>query len=227
MTISIKNIRSANLRAAVTASGISDAAFAEKHGMTRSYLSQLMLGTCAFGEKTATSLEKKLRLAPGHLSQQNPDDSLRTIDVWESLDDLPPGVFAMIPRVAIELSAGNGSIANRENDLPPLAFREDWIRRKNVTSRSNLRVCDVRGDSMEPYLEDGDTVLIDTGQQDIVDNEVYAIAYGNDLRIKRIAKRFDGGLFVRSDNPKYPEEIISPTDMEHVRVLGRKLWRGG
>jgi phage repressor protein C with HTH and peptisase S24 domain len=186
-----------------------------------------MQGTCSFGEKTATTLETKFKMVPGELSRADGQPKLNTIEVWEHPDDLPAGVFAMIPRIAIELAAGAGAISHGESDLPPLAFREEWIRRKHVTSRSNLRICEVRGESMEPYLEDRDVVLIDTGQQDVVDNEVYAIAYGDELRIKRLAKRFDGGLFVRSDNPKYPEEIITPADMEHVKILGKKLWRGG
>lgn len=226
MKTAIKDIRRANLRKLVTASGMEDAKFADKHGMTRSYLSQLMLGTCSFGEKTARTLEAKLRVPSGALDLAAPA-KLSTIETWEKPDDLPDGVFALVPRIGIELSAGPGVMDSSEQDLPPLAFRDDWVRSKNITSRSNLRVLEVRGDSMAPSLEDGDVVLVDIGQQDIVDNEVYAIAYGSDLRIKRIAKRFDGGLFVRSDNPKYPEEIITPPDMEHVRVLGKKLWRGG
>jgi phage repressor protein C with HTH and peptisase S24 domain len=80
---------------------------------------------------------------------------------------------------------------------------------------------------MEPYLQDGDTVLIDLGQTALIDNEIYAIRYGDELRIKRLAKRFDGGIFVRSDNTIYPVETVGPGDLEHVNVIGRMLWRGG
>ena len=226
MKTAIKDIRRTNLRRLVTASGIEDAKFADKHGMTRSYLSQLMLGTCSFGEKTARSLEGKLKVPPGTLDLPEPP-KLSTIEVWETPEDLPVGVFVIVPRVSIRLSADGNESHEEGRELPPLAFREDWIRSKKVTSRSNLRVCEMSDESMLPSLEMGDSVLIDIGQLDIVDNEVYAIAYGSELRIKRIAKRFDGGLFVRSDNPKYPEEIISPADMGHVRILGKKLWRGG
>lgn len=226
MKTDTKNIRRANLRRLVTASGMEDARFADKHEMSRSYLSQLMLGTCSFGEKTARTLEQKLRIPLGSLDLAE-QPKLNTIETWDIPSDLPSGVFVIVPRVSIRLPIGGTGPQEGEQELPPLAFREDWIKSKKVTSRSNLRVCEMQDESMTPSLEIGDSVLIDIGQQDIIDNEVYAIAYGDDLRIKRIAKRFDGGLFVRSDNPKYPEEVISSADMVHVKILGKKLWRGG
>jgi phage repressor protein C with HTH and peptisase S24 domain len=80
---------------------------------------------------------------------------------------------------------------------------------------------------MEPYLLDGDVVLIDLGQKDVEDGDVYALAYGDELRIKRLSRRFDGGLIIRSDNPRFPEETVAANDLQHVRVLGRHIWRGG
>ena len=80
---------------------------------------------------------------------------------------------------------------------------------------------------MEPYLEDGDVVLIDTGQKEVVDNAVYAIRYGDELRIKRLAKRFDGGLLIRSDNPRYAEEALNSSEAAMIDIIGKMLWRGG
>lgn len=152
---------------------------------------------------------------------------MKTVEVWDKPEDLPTGVFAIVSRVSVALSAGSGSFIEGEMDLPPLAFRDDWIRKKNVTSRSNLCICDVSGDSMYPYLEHGDAVLIDIGQQEVQDNEVYAIRYGDELRIKRLSKRFDGGLIIISDNKDYPTESISANEAQHITIIGRKLWRGG
>ena len=221
----LANIRRAQLRKWMDERGLNNTDLAARIGSGRAYVSLLFNPDRHFGEKAARSIEKKLFMPTGHLDANKP--SMAPVDTWENPEDLPEGVYALVPRVGIRLSAGNGLEAVDDSDLPPLAFRESWLKKKSVSSRNNLRVLEVDGPSMEPLLMDGDVVLIDLGQRDVVDQSVYAIAYGNELRIKRLSKRFDGGLIIRSDNQQYPEEVISPGDMEHVRVIGRMLWRGG
>lgn len=208
------------------ASKLKQAEFARRIGATPQYLSLMLKEGFRFGEKAARTFEEKMRLPKGSFDAKI-DEPINTVDVWDKPEDLPEGVFAIVPRISVSLSAGAGANQGEEMGLPPLAFRKDWLTRKNVTSKENLRICDVRGDSMEGYLQDGDTVLIDTGQTDIIDNQVYALEYGGDLRIKRLARRFDGGIFIRSDNPRYPEEIVTAKEVEMVRIIGRKIWRGG
>lgn len=81
---------------------------------------------------------------------------------------------------------------------------------------------------MEPSFRDRDVLLCDTGQTEIIDGEVYALDYGGELRVKRLRKRFDGGLIILSDNTaKHPPESLSAIDATHIKILGRVLWRGG
>lgn len=222
----IYETRRSNLRKTLEKSGLIKSEFARKTGISRAYLSQLLTEGFRFGERSARGIEQALRLQTGALDKSD-SETLAPVDVWDRPEDLPEGVYAIVPRIAVSLAAGTGSLVEEEMDLPPLAFREDWLRRKNVTTRGNLRVAEVKGDSMEGYLFDGDIVLIDTGQTDVIDNDVYAIRYGDDVRIKRLMKRFDGGILIKSDNTDYPLETIAPNDLEHVQVLGRMLWRGG
>ncbi len=123
------------------------------------------------------------------------------------------------------MSAGNGSLVDHEQPLPPLAFRRDWLQRKGVTSRSNLRVCSIKGRSMEPALMDGDVVLIDLGQNSVQDGEIYAVRYGDEIKIKRLFKTLDGGIKLHSDNPEFPDEVVRPTPA--FGIIGLKIWRGG
>lgn len=222
----IHELRRKNLLAQIEKSKLLKSEFARKVDVSRSYLSQLLTEGFRFGEKAARAMEQKLRLPDGVLDREE-GSPLAPVEVWERPEDLPEGVFAIVPRIAVSLSAGAGAASGEEMDLPPLAFREDWLRRKNVTSRKNLRVAEVKGDSMEDYLFDGDIVLIDTGQIDVVDREVYAILYGEELRIKRLSRRFDKGLIITSDNKRYPEESLTANEASHITILGRMLWRGG
>lgn len=199
---------------------------ATRTGKTRSYVSLLLSAGKSFGEKTARHFEKALFM-PELFLDAHEDARLAPIATWDKPEDLPAGVYAMVPRISIRLSAGNGIVSQEETELPPLAFRQDWLTRKNITSKKNLRICEVKGDSMESYLQDGDTVLIDVGQKSITDNDVYAIEHSGDIRIKRLSRTFNGGVRIRSDNPQYPEEVLSANDAEALNVVGRMVWRGG
>lgn len=199
---------------------------AKRTGFTRSYISGICTGVKPFGESVARNLEAKLHMKAGLLDAMD-DRGLGPVEIWSHPDELPRGVYAMVPRISIALSAGRGIAVDEEEMGPPLAFSEEWIRSKHISSRTNLRICKVSGDSMHPYLDDGDVVLIDLGQQSIVDNSVYCIRYGDELRIKRLCKRFDGGLRIISDNKSYPEEVLSPEQLQHIAVIGRQIWRAG
>lgn len=195
--------------------------------MSRAYLTGLANGKRQFGENAARMIESELRMPEGYLDQKE-DDRLEPIIVWSKPDDLPQGSHVLVPRVTVALSAGSGTLVSREDQLPPLAFTEEWIRSKNVTSRENLRVCKVSGDSMEPYLEDNDSVLIDMGQTTVHENKVYAIEYAGEVRVKRLSRSFNGGLRIKSDNARdYPEESLTPEQAEHLRILGKVIWRAG
>lgn len=220
-------IRRQNLKRMLDRSGLNATDFARKIGISRSYLSQMLGEGFRFGEKAARSFEEKLRLNPGAFDLAHTND-LTPVAVWDKPSDLPDNAYALVPRVAVTLSAGAGTgVTGDEEEMPPLAFRADWLKKKNVTHKSNLRTCDVRGDSMEPYLFDDDTILIDTGQSDIEDNQIYAIRYADDLRIKRLSRRFDGGLLIRSDNPKYADEPLTAKEAEQIHIIGKLIWRGG
>lgn len=223
----LAEIRRFNLREYMSAKTISNTDLAAKLGVGRAYVSNLFNPERFFGEKAARSIEEKLYLPNMFLDMIGSSSEGRPIESWSEPEDLPEGAFALVPRVAVELSAGAGTVASETVNLPPLAFRSDWLQKKQVSTRSNLRITQVRGDSMSEYLQDGDSVLIDLGQTDIMDGEIYAIRYGDDLRIKRLSRKFNGGLIISSDNKRYSDESVDPGDLDGVQVIGRLLWRGG
>lgn len=146
---------------------------------------------------------------------------------WESQNDLPPGQFVFIPRLEVELAAGDGQVVWEVSSKgEPQAFRLEWLQRKGLQSK-NLRCLYAHGDSMEPYIQDGDALLIDHSDTDVTDNQVYAIRYGDSLRVKRLFKRFDNSLRIVSDNREHPEEVVQGDDLNNIQILGKVVWRGG
>lgn len=152
----------------------------------------------------------------------------RQIVTWETPDDLPPDQYVLVERRRVKTSAGEGALVFEEEQGPPLAFATRWIKREQLQHR-NLVIVEATGDSMEPGIQDGDSLLVDLGQTDVVDGRVYVIRYRDELRVKRLFTRYDGALILRSDNhSKYPDEPIPPEHLDgQVEVIGRVVWRAG
>lgn len=137
-------------------------------------------------------------------------------------DPLPEDVV-LVPESRIEFSAGNGRIAIFEEveDAEPAIYRRSWLR-KHGLNPARLRRFPVSGDSQEPMLFHGDTVLVNLDETHIVDGKLYAIRYDNDLRIKYLYRKLDGTLILRSKNPAYPDEEVPPElANEHISIIGR------
>lgn len=79
---------------------------------------------------------------------------------------------------------------------------------------------------MEPRLQDGDVVGINTDDVRIREGKTYAIRHGNLLRVKVLLEQPDGGVVIRSLNrEEYQDECLSYQQRkEQLVVLGRVFW---
>lgn len=153
---------------------------------------------------------------------------LNPILAWEHPDDLPDGEFVFVPRLEVQLSAGHGrdQVEIQFMKAQPQAFRSDWIRRERLRP-AKLASMYAHGDSMEPSIWDGDSLVVDTSQTAVVDGRVYALWYDGGERVKRLYRLPGGGLRIKSDNSEYPAIDLGPESLEHVRVIGRVVHRAG
>lgn len=127
----------------------------------------------------------------------------------------------------IKLSAGNGRVVEwipRKSD-EPLLFRDAWFKQKRLYPE-NCKAMYVRGHSMDPVLNDWDTVIVDITDIDIIDGEIYALIYSNNFYIKQVV-RTGKGVQLISFNPDYEPIDIMNDDLEDLHIIGRKVWRGG
>jgi phage repressor protein C with HTH and peptisase S24 domain/DNA-binding XRE family transcriptional regulator len=156
--------------------------------------------------------------------------NLEPILAWEHPDDLPPGEFVMIPRLNVHLSGGNGHTqVEVEVDLVkdnPQAFRAEWITQQQLKP-NKLAAMRAKGDSMEPTIHSGDSLLVDTSQTEIVDGRVYALWYDGGERVKRLYRLPGGGLRIKSDNASFDPIELGADYPGHVRVIGRIVHRSG
>ena len=75
---------------------------------------------------------------------------------------------------------------------------------------------------MEPRVRDGDSLVVDYRAIDLVSGKVYVLSFQGEVYVKRIFKRPDGGLTIRSDNPDkalYPDMELNQSDVAHVQII--------
>ena len=129
--------------------------------------------------------------------------------------------FQQIPKVTARLSAGGGSFEVGSEIEGYYAFRKDWLLSKGNANRMVL--LDIFGNSMEPELKDGDTVLIDESQKDIIAGAVYAVGVEDTILVKRVEKH-PKKLVLRSDNTAYVPIFLEGAEADDVRIIGKVIW---
>ena len=141
--------------------------------------------------------------------------------------DLPTDRSVLIPRRRILLSAGSRELVLAA-ETPPLVVDPDWLRRIGL-SAEHAAVLYAQGDSMAPLIREGDVLLVDLSDRALHDGRIFAIRYAHELRVRRLFRRYDGWLILRTENrQRYPDETVPPLDHNvHIEIIGRVLWRGG
>jgi len=133
--------------------------------------------------------------------------------------------YIQVPRYEVAASAGGGSLVQSEQIVDHLTFKKDWLHQQLGLSPNQVAVISVMGDSMEPYLFDGDLIMIDTNIPRIENNAVYVLQVDGDLLVKRIQKKIDGTVIVKSDNEHYEPEVFRGEALSQLRVVGRLVRR--
>ncbi len=172
-----------------------------------------------------------LSTGKGPMRKKSPaelEESRRVI-AYDLQDELPEA-HVLIHEYRIDLSAGNGQIAYELEEAEPRVYSRHWFQRENINPL-HVRRFRVRGASMEPVLFDGDTVLVNLEENDpsrILDGKIYAIRYGEELRVKRLFRKLNGSLVLHSENPLYRvEEIPLEVASEHMTLIGRVRDKSG
>jgi phage repressor protein C with HTH and peptisase S24 domain len=135
--------------------------------------------------------------------------------------------YIRVPRYEVKASAGGGAIIHSEQIVDHLYFKTDWVKNVLGIPRDFLALISVQGDSMEPTLSNGDLILIDTRSSRVEDGAIYVVQYEDALLVKRLQKKYDGSVVIRSDNPLYEPEILHGENAMNLKIVGRVVWAGG
>jgi phage repressor protein C with HTH and peptisase S24 domain len=130
-------------------------------------------------------------------------------------------IFLQVPKIMARLSAGGGSFETEPEIKEFYSFRKDWLSKKGKAR--DMVLMDIFGNSMEPELKEGDTVLIDQSQKAVLAGAIYAVGLADTIVVKRLEKR-PKELVLLSENERYPMMRFRDEELDSVRIIGKVIW---
>ena len=134
--------------------------------------------------------------------------------------------FSMIRRMDLSVSAGIGLVPVDGGEREALAFSRSWLSKNGINADLAVLVR-VEGDSMAPGIPPNALVLVHLPEMTVEKEGIYAFSRGDSCYVKRLVptwqsdRRTPSALAILSDNSSYPPEVISGTDLNEIRIIGR------
>ncbi|MBA3756929.1 MAG: S24 family peptidase [Nitrosomonas sp.] len=84
-----------------------------------------------------------------------------------------------------------------------LVASSNLVQPKSLNVRNDcLALITIKYDSMEPTWQSDDLILIYVRRSHLENNSLYVLQLDNELVVKRIQRKMNGYLIVKSDNPR-------------------------
>ena len=141
--------------------------------------------------------------------------------------DMPEGIV-LIPEYEVHFHQYNNLPEYEEiTDCAPAYFRTSFFADRNINPTDCKRFV-IKDDSMYPLIKPGDRITVDCSQAEhILNNQVYALIYDNNLIVKRLMKTFKH-LTIHSDNTKYQDDVLTLDEAKSIiQIVGRVIERSG
>lgn len=208
------------LRAEREAAELTQQQLATEAGVTKQAISQIESGATKNPEASTLEpicrrLNVNLRWLQSKIGPKRPSEAATDEEVWPEVTAYDQGA-----------SLGDGITAEDWQETHKLKFRAASLRKQGL----NAATCAVyygRGDSMEPRIRDGDAILFNTEETDLVDDKIFMIRYDGHEYAKRMMKLGSEWFMVseNKDDPKWRKpRPVEPH--KHFEVLGRVRWIG-
>lgn len=180
-----------------------------------------------------SAVAKAAGIAPSQVSRYLSEESAGNIaKFFKFLDSMNaqlifPGEemagYELVPRVKAIAGAGESFVV--DDDVAAMyAFRREFLEKIHVKA-SHAVMMYVSGDSMEPLISNGDTILFNSADTEPRDGHIYVCSFGDALMCKRL-QMIPGGWQVCSENPRYSPISIVGDELRTFRVHGRVKWSG-
>ncbi len=130
----------------------------------------------------------------------------------------PAETVLVAVRKGVLAAGGGGAFVDSEGVTGYVGFRRDWLRSHSINPEE-ASIIEVTGDSMEPTLPAGCSVLVDQQRRTRRKGRIYVLQTEDGLIVKRAGREKTGWELV-SDNPYWPAVSWPPT----AGVVGEVRW---
>ena len=123
----------------------------------------------------------------------------------------------------IEASAGDGAVnGDMVQVVKQLQFvPEQFHKYYPGITPANIRIINVKGDSMYPTFNNGDLLFVDISIQAFDGDGIYIFSFDNTIFVKRIQKTGRDYCIISDNEVLYKPWFITPTDMPEMRIHGK------
>ncbi len=155
------------------------------------------------------------------------DELARALDAARGLDDpaaraaaFDDGDYVGVSEIAS--AAGGGAVVDHERVTGRVKFRRRWLTRHGLRAEQ-CRIIHVLGESMEPTLVDGCSILVNHASRRRRVGRIFVVRTDDGLIVKRAARDEAGAWRLVSDNPNKQAWPTRPWPADAV-VIGEVRW---
>ncbi|MDH2022924.1 helix-turn-helix domain-containing protein [Stenotrophomonas sp. GD03680] len=206
--------------------GLTQDKLAQELGITQGAISQYLNGRIPMNYRTLRAFTDALGIVETDIRSDLPEQQLNA-------PSAPAEEYLEV--LALPQSAGltDGSEAEEYAQANAMKFRKSVLRRKGLLTRP-LAVFYARGRSMEPVIADGDSVLLDLSEAEVVHGNLYLVQLCCADKVEYCVRRalvLDDTVFFSSESVEHGHAWRKPrkadSEDEPIRVIGKACWIGG
>ena len=144
--------------------------------------------------------------------------------IGESRANYDPSNYGTSDRSPVRLmevasAAGVGAEVYDETPVGLLWFRNDWLLSHSIDPEQS-NIISVRGESMEPTLPDGCSILVDRKRREPQDGRIYVMRTEDGLVVKRVGRDAEGDWQIESEHSAWPPVPWTDT----TEIIGEVRW---
>lgn len=222
----LQEAMAARLSDTIKRSGITSSELAKLADTTKQQIYKLEKGHVRLRDEWARKLAPHLGVRPEWLLFLDGNmESSGTLGEGPASRFVPPE-YVPIPTLDVRAGAGGGGILNGCHLGSPRYFEAGFISQELRASPQDLCIVEIEGQSMEPLLRHGDTVLVDRRKTNVSMEGIFVLFDGDGVVCKWVERDHDKDIptiNIRSENPRFKDYSVLA---ENCQILGRVVWFG-
>ncbi|MEJ0026417.1 MAG: S24 family peptidase [Rhizomicrobium sp.] len=115
--------------------------------------------------------------------------------------------------------------ADPDGEEDTVLFSAGFLR--GLGTIDKLRIVVQRGAANEPVIRDGDLLLVDTANDRITRDGLYVSLRDGRNFVRFVETAPNGTVTLKSRNPDYGTQTLTPEEAARLQIFGRVRWRSG